>query len=114
MLAKAYGGQFVGQGRETVLAFGVTRAVRDMALARPATLLGARLDRIAVRLADFGGGAALPQDPVPADGSEGIVVRRKVRPQRGWPAIIVGRDRLGGCPVITVYRDAGAIGLVCG
>lgn len=108
-LAKAYGGQFVGQGRDAVLAFGVTRTVRDMALARPAMLLGGPLDRIAVRLADFGGGGRLPEEP----GGEGIVVRRKVPSQHGWPAITVGRDRLGRCPTITVYRDAGAIGLAC-
>jgi hypothetical protein len=108
-LAKAYGGQFTGQGRDVVLAFGVTRKVRDMALAKPATLLGRPLDRIAVRLADFGGGAKLPEEP----GGEGITVRRKVAAQRRWPAITVGQDRLGHCPAITLYRDAGAIGLVC-
>jgi hypothetical protein len=109
VLAKAYGGQFVGQGRDAILAFGVTRKVRDMALSRPATLLGSPLDRIAVRLADFGGGARLPQEPA----GEGIMVQRKVPAQRGWAAITVGRDRLGRCPSITVYRDDGAIGLVC-
>jgi hypothetical protein len=109
VLAKAYGGQFAGPGRELALAYGVPRAVRDIAFARPPVLLGASLDRIAVRLGDFGGGAALPEEPA----GEGIVVRRKVRAQQGWPAITVGRDRLARCPVITVHRDAGTIGLAC-
>ena len=30
-----------------------------------------------------------------------------------WLALILGRNLLGRCPVISVYRDEGAIGLVC-
>jgi hypothetical protein len=110
MLAKAYGGRFEGQARQAALAFGVSREVRDMALDQPASLLGFRLERIAVRLADFEGSGRLPQDKAQAE----ITVRHAPPPpQHGWPAITIGRDLLGRCPVISVYRDEGSIGLVC-
>ncbi len=110
MLAKSYGGRFEGQARQASLAFGVTREVRDMLLDRPAPLLGFRLERIAVRLADFEGSGKLPQDKE----GEGILVRHAPQPpQHGWAAITIGRDLLGRCPVVSVYRDEALIGLVC-
>ncbi|WP_019834317.1 hypothetical protein [Sphingomonas sp. PR090111-T3T-6A] len=110
VLAGTYGGHFEGQARQAVIAFGVNRQVRDMVLSRAAMPLGLRLDRVAVRLADFEGSGKLPQEK--ADG--GILVRHAPpAPQHGWPALILGRDLLGRCPVISVYRDEGAIGLVC-
>jgi hypothetical protein len=110
MLAKAYGGHFEGTARQASLAFGVTREVRDMALDRPAPVLGFRLERIAVRLADFEGSGKLPQDKA----GEGILVRHAPQaPQHGWAAITIGRDLLGRCPLISVYRDEALIGLVC-
>jgi hypothetical protein len=110
ILADAYGGHFEGQARQAVVAFGITRQVRDMVLNKAAAPLGLRLDRVAVRLADFEGSGKLPQEK--ADG--GILVRHAPpAPQHGWPAIILGRDLLGRCPVISVYRDGAAIGLVC-
>lgn len=110
ILAKAYGGHFEGQGRQAVVAFGITRTVRDMVLGRPAPLLGFELKRVAVRLADFEGQGRLPQE----QHKDGILVRHAPpAAQHGWPAITIGRDLLGRCPVISVYRDEGAIGLVC-
>ena len=110
ILAKAYGGHFEGQARQATLAFGVAREVRDMVLDRPAPLLGFRLERIAVRLADFEGSGKLPQDKA----GEGILVRHAPQaPQHGWAAITVGRDLLGRCPRISVYRDEAMIGLAC-
>ena len=109
ILAKAYGGHFEGQARQATLAFGVTREVRDLALDRPAPLLGFPLGRIAVRLADFEGSGKLPQDK-----AEGILVRHAPQaPQHGWAAITVGRDWLGRCGRISVYRDEAVIGLAC-
>jgi hypothetical protein len=110
ILAKAYGGHFEGQARQATLVFGVTREVRDMALDRPASLIGFPLARIAVRLADFEGSSKLPQDKA----GEGILVRHAPQvPQHGWAAITVGRDLLGRCPRISVYRDEAMIGLAC-
>lgn len=110
ILAKVYGGHFEGQARQATLAFGVKREVRDLALDRPAPLLGFRLERIAVRLADFEGSGKLPQDKA----GEGILVRHAPQaPQHGWAAITIGRDLLGRCPRISVYRDEAMIGLAC-
>ncbi len=110
ILARAYGGRFEGQARDARLAFGVSREVRDMVFERPADPLGFHLPRIAVRLADFEGEHRLPQEKA----GEGILVRHAPPPaQHGWPAITIGRDWLGRCPVISVYRDEGLIGLVC-
>jgi len=110
ILAGTYGAHFEGQARQAVIAFGVTRLVRDMVLSRAALPLGLRLDHVAVRLADFEGSGKLPQGK--ADGD--ILVRHAPpAPQHGWPALILGRDLLGRCPVISVYRDEGAIGLLC-
>ncbi len=110
IIAGTYGGHFEGQARQAVIAFGVNRQVRDMVLSRAATPLGLRLDRVAVRLADFEGTGKLPQERA----GGGILVRHAPpAPQHGWPALTIGRDLLGRCPVISVYRDEAAIGLVC-
>lgn len=110
ILAGVYGGHFEGQARQAVVAFGVNRQVRDMVLSRPALPLGLKLARVAVRLADFEGSGKLPREKATGD----ILVRHApAPPQHGWPALILGRDLLGRCPVISVYRDEGAIGLVC-
>lgn len=110
ILVQTYGGHFEGQARQATLAFGVAREVRDLALDRPASLLGFPLGRIAVRLADFEGSGKLPQDKA----GEGILVRHAPQaPQHSWAAITVGRDLLGRCARISVYRDEAMIGLAC-
>ncbi len=114
MLAKAYGGHFDGQARQAPIAYGVSREVRDFVFDRPVPVLGFTLPRVAVRIADFEGGARLPQVAEAPPAADAIVVSHRPPPaQHRWPAISIGRDLLGRCPVISVYRDAAAIGLVC-
>lgn len=94
MLAEAWGGRFAGGYAPAVVAWGVSRPSRTIAFARAGRLAGFRFDTIRTRTADFAGRGRLPADPAtPGE----ILVRRKVRPQYGWPVVTIGRDRLDRC-----------------
>ncbi len=94
MLADAWGGRFVGGYTPVLVAWGVSRPSRILAFTRPASLAGFRVAAIRTRTADFAGQGRLPTDPAtPGE----ILVRRKVRPQYGWPVVAIGRDRLDRC-----------------
>jgi hypothetical protein len=97
ILAQAYGGHFEGGYVPTVAAFGIERPARTIVLDRPATLAGFHFDRLRTRIADFAGHYELPRDS--AEQGD-IVVSRRVAPQRAWPVILIGRDRLDRCTEI--------------
>jgi hypothetical protein len=111
MLANGYEGQFTGARRDMPLAFGVPRPVRPMALARPATLAGFAVRQALVRITDFRGRHVLPADPAtPAD----LVVRGRQPPfQSARPAVMIGRDHLGGCSEILFEPPTRALTLSC-
>ena len=118
LIAETNGGHLKDAARDVVVAYGVARTMRDMALDRPIDPLGFRLDHLAVRVGDFVGDTSLP-DPIAANGADDeIIVRHKrLPPQFRWPAITIGRDVLGRCPGIAFYRGgngaAPSIGLSC-
>jgi hypothetical protein len=102
--------------RSLPVIYGVERPVRDMAFGSPVPLLSFTLSRIAVRVADFAGDTRLVSDIDAAadhpDPDAITVKHRPMPPQQRWPAILIGRDLLGRCPAITLYRE-GAVGLSC-
>ena len=97
ILAATHGGTFEGGYRPTIGAFGIARPTRTIAFAREVALAGFRFARVSTRIADFGGGYALPAETAERDD---IVVRRRIRAQAAWPAVLIGRDRLDLCAEI--------------
>lgn len=110
VLWQAQGGRWDGPPSTIATAFGLVRPARSIAFARPATLAGFRFDALPVRIADFGGGAALPQDPRRPDE---ILVSRAVRSQEAWPAVTIGQDRLRACAEIVYTARPRTLTLRC-
>ena len=118
LIAETNGGHLEHAARDVVVAYGVTRTVRDMTLDRPIAPLGFRLDHVAVRIGDFAGDTSLPEPIATPGADDEITVRhRRLPPQFRWPAITIGRDLLGRCPGIAFHRGgegaAPSIGLSC-
>ena len=101
-LAHLWGGHWSGPERRVSLVFGVTRPARPMTFVRPGKVAGFPLEKVLVRLSDFGGGAKLPADP--AQAGEFVIAHRLER-QSSWPTLTIGADRLSRCAEI-VYTAA--------
>lgn len=94
ILAKAWSGTFAGRYEPVLVAWGVSRPSRMIAFARPGALAGFRFDALRTRTGDFAGRERLPTDP---PGADEILVSRRTTHQRGWPVVMIGRDRLDHC-----------------
>nr|WP_299597224.1 hypothetical protein [Sphingomonas bacterium] len=110
ILAKANGGRFVGNGFDVAPAFGVMRPARTIAFDRPPLIAGFRIAEVPVRIGDFRGEHELPRE---AARRGDIVVQRHRRAQVGWPAIMIGRDRLDRCSEILFRREPTELTLRC-
>jgi hypothetical protein len=111
ILAQAYGGRLVGQRFDVAPAFGVSRPAQRIAFARAVDLAGFPVAELPVRVADFRGSHALPEEPATA--GEILVERRGPRGQTAWPSILIGRDRIDACAEILFERAPLAITLRC-
>lgn len=110
ILARTWGGRFDGGYAPAAVAWGVARPSRMLVFARSGDIAGFRFDRLRTRTADFAGRERLPTDPAsPGD----IVVRRRRAPQHGWPAVMIGRDRLGRCGEIRLQTQLKLLTLRC-
>lgn len=110
ILAQAQGGRFTGGTTPAEVAFGIERPTRTITFDRAITLAGFRFAAIRTRTADFGGRRQLPQE---ANAPDEIVVRRRVRRQQDWPAIVIGRDRLDRCSEISLAPSTATLTLRC-
>ncbi len=108
-LAEALGGQLVGNGDTAEIAFGVTRPVRTIRLARPLVVGPLTLESMLVRVADNGSVAGIAD--ADADPDEIVVTAKSKKDRRD--VIIIGRDQLGGCSSIVFDKKAKAIRLSC-
>ncbi|WP_294391145.1 hypothetical protein [uncultured Sphingomonas sp.] len=109
-LAHDHGGGWHGPPRTIRAAFGVSRPVRQLDFARPASLAGFRFDHLLVRISDFAGDRRLPDDPA---GRDEIVVSHALRRQRPWAAVTLGADRLDLCAEITYVAEPRSLILHC-
>ncbi len=109
-LSDAHGGRYAGPYAPVAGPFGVARPMRPVAFARPPVLLGFALPRLMTRATDYGGRLAMAEErPAPGD----IVVAGRVRPQREWPVVTMGREVLDGCGEIVFHADTLALELAC-
>lgn len=111
ILAQAYGGRLTGQRFDVAPAFGVSRPAQRIAFGRTVELAGFAVTELPVRIADFRGSHALPEEP--AEAGEILVARRGPRGQTAWPSILIGRDRIHRCAEILFERAPLAITLRC-
>lgn len=110
ILARAFGGRFDSGYSHIRGPFGVERPVRAMSLSQPARLAGFPVDRLQVRIADFGGRRRFPEE---AAQQGDIVVRRKVKAHHDWPSILIGREYLERCSEVVFQTVTRTISLRC-
>jgi hypothetical protein len=115
-LAEGLGGRLDDTTGTAEIAFGLTRPVRGMVLARPLArplAIGPlSLGRVAVRTADVGSIAGLPTTAdAPADPDEIVVVARG---KRAPGSMTLGADYLRRCSSIVFDKPRREIRLTCG
>lgn len=112
-LARALGGVLDGPARLQEIAFGVERPVRLLRLHRPLSLGPLSVDRLLVRVADFGTTASIAEaGAAPADPDE-VVVTAKGERDRKRDVLTLGRDQLDRCSSIVFDKPARQVRLSC-
>jgi hypothetical protein len=109
-LVESQGGRYAGPPRDALVAHGVARPVRDIALDRPFAVAGLRVARIAARLFDWSGKTSLPAEARPDDE---IVATARFDGQRQWAKLAIGADHLDACASLVWQRPASTITLTC-
>ena len=113
-VATALGGRVEGATEPVLIAFGIARPVRGMALARPMLVGPLSLTRIGVRTAEGGGAAAIPEAGTAEVDPDEVVVTApsKHKPRPG--IIVLGADVLARCSSIVFDKPARQVRLTCG
>jgi len=116
-LAAAFGGRLEGLAGEQEIAFGIERPVRGMVLARPVPIGPLSLGALAVRTADGGSVASIPDAAaarVPAaDPDEVVVTARGKKHDPRRDQLTLGADQLDRCSSIVFDKPARQIRLSC-
>ena len=108
------GGALTGAAQRVVISHGVERPVRAMRLTRPLDLGPVSIDRLLVRIADFGSANAIPdEEPDPSELTDDIVVNGKRKRSRASYIVYVGADALRDCASITYDKPRHLIQLMC-
>lgn len=110
VIAAAQGGRLVGQPRPMPIDLGVTRPVQVMILDRPLTIGPLSIDRLGVRVADYGR-TRVPEARL-VDPNE-IVVTGNSRRDRRYDWLSVGRDALAHCSSLTIDKRRKTLTLSC-
>jgi hypothetical protein len=113
ILARAYGGDFEPGGAETPAAFGLTRPSRTLRFARSFTLAGFGFDRLITRVADFGGREEIATHAADDAPDDAISVVRPIRRQPAWPVVLIGRDRIDRCNMLSFETISHRLTLAC-
>ncbi len=72
----------------------MSRPTSLLTFQRPVEIAGFRFATLLVRTADYAGNFEFPAEAADPDD---IVVRKRVRQQKAWPVVQIGRDRLDRC-----------------
>ena len=110
LIANAQRGSFSAAAQNTVIRMGVERPVRPMTLADPLLFSGLTLDRVLVRVSDFGDASSIPEDNMVDDDEIVVTAASKKKPRH---ALNLGRDFLKNCSSITYDFPAQKVRLSC-
>lgn len=111
LLAAVGNGRLDGPVRRVPIAFGASRPVRRLELARPVPVAGVPVRSVDVRLFDWAGKADLPPEADPENAAVTVIGRRGR--QRGWPVLKLGGDVLDACASIAWDGQAKIWQLMC-
>jgi hypothetical protein len=111
VLATLLGGVLTGPVVDVPVVYGVTRPARLLKLDRPWQVAGVQVPALMMRMSDWEGDHAVPQDgDLEADL---IQVARRRNPQRSFRLIHLGRDVLGGCASFEWRRAGNLLAVRC-
>lgn len=111
-LADALGGTWAGPVTSSTIAFGISRPVRPMALARPMDVGGLAVSHFLVRTSDHRGSLRLPSD-APADPDEILITASSSSRQPERLQLILGRSQFSSCLSLVYERLRRRITLRC-
>jgi hypothetical protein len=109
-LAAANDARIGGEAESAEIAFGISRPVRTLHLARPLQIGPLRITELGVRTADFGNTAAIREEG--GDPDE-LVVTARNRRNNDRDRIAIGADLLARCSSLVFDRAARQIRLTC-
>ncbi|MES1972635.1 MAG: hypothetical protein V4472_09260 [Pseudomonadota bacterium] len=109
-IATALGGRTEGAPESAEIAFGVERPVRRLRLARPLMVGPLAVDRLFVRVADFGDASAIADEH---DDPDEVVVTAGKKRKTGRDRLNLGLDQLDRCSSIIFDKPARQIRLTC-
>ena len=113
-LAAAFGGTVSGGTEPEEIAFGVSRPVRALALARPLTIGPLAIRTLGVRTTDNGNAAGIAEAGADADPNEVVVTAKgKGKHDPDCDRLSLGADVLARCSSIVFDTPAKAIRLTC-
>lgn len=109
-IAAAHDGVLLNETEQVEIAFGIERTARTMRLGRPLTVGPLTIEKMGVRVADFGSTASIKEED--QDPDEIVVVGGKKRdPKRD--RLSIGADLLDRCSSIIFDKPAKRIRLTC-
>ncbi len=110
LISNAQRGSFSGATQNAVIRMGVERPVRAITLADPLQFSGLILDRLLVRVSDFGDASSIPEGSTVDDDEIIVTAASKKKPRH---ALNLGRDFLKSCSSITYDFPAQKVRLSC-
>jgi hypothetical protein len=112
-IAQGGGGMLEGAATRAEIRFGVERPVRAMRLARPLMIGPLAVDRLLVRVSDFGTASSIADADAAAADPDEVVVTAKGKRDRSNDMLTLGHDQLDRCSSITFDKPAKRIRLTC-
>lgn len=116
IIAASNGGEMSGARRDVMIAYGVTRPVRELRLATPLSIGPLAIDHLPVRVQDWGSTVRIPEAGKAAepddDGGGEVQVTARTKPRRLY-FLRIGRDWLDRCSRLTYDGPRGEIRLSC-
>lgn len=112
-IAQAGSGTLEGAATPAEIRFGVERPVRAMRLARPIAVGPLVVDRLLVRVSDFGSANSIADADATAADPDEVVVTAKGKRDRSNDMLTLGRDHLDRCSSLTFHKPAKQVRLSC-
>ncbi len=112
-LATLFGGTLSGTATPAIIAFGIARPVRTLTLDRPFPVGHLQLNALAIRVADGGSAADIPEVDAPKDDPDEVVVVAKGKRDPKRDRLTLGADVLSRCSSILFDKPAAQVRLSC-